>query len=82
MVEGELKPTLAGYYKRNKWKPNPRYYLWYVWMYSRWMQKSSWKTAAFVDSNMNKFARDISRGEGESLDTFASLLGVKDSGQE
>ena len=40
--------------------------------------KSSWRTAAFVDANMNKFARDISRGEGESLDTFAGLLDVEE----
>ncbi|MCB0317197.1 MAG: DUF3015 domain-containing protein [Bdellovibrionales bacterium] len=38
--------------------------------------KSSWRTAAFIDSNMNRFAKDVSRGEGESLDTFASLLDV------
>lgn len=39
--------------------------------------RSSWKTAAYIDSNMNKLARDISRGEGESLDSLAALIGVK-----
>ena len=38
--------------------------------------KSSWKTAAFIDSNMNKLARDMSRGEGEALDSLAFLLDV------
>ena len=40
--------------------------------------RSSWKTAAFIDNNMNKLARDISRGEGESLDSLASLVGVSE----
>lgn len=40
--------------------------------------RSSWKTAAFIDSNMNKLARDISRGEGESLESLASLVGVNE----
>ena len=38
--------------------------------------KSNWKTAMFIDSNMNKLARDVSVGNGESLDSLASLLGV------
>ncbi|WKZ56728.1 MAG: DUF3015 domain-containing protein [Bdellovibrionota bacterium] len=38
---------------------------------------SSWQTAAFVDENMTKLARDMSRGEGESLDAFAALLGAE-----
>lgn len=37
---------------------------------------SNWKTAMFIDSNMNKLARDMSVGNGESLDSLASLLGV------
>jgi len=44
--------------------------------------RSSWKTAAFVDDNMTKFARDISRGSGESLDAFASLLSVDAADKE
>ena len=39
---------------------------------------SSWKTAAFIDGNMNKLALDASRGQGESLESLASLIGVKD----
>ena len=41
--------------------------------------RSGWKTAAYVDGNMNKLARDMSQGRGESLDTLASLLNVSDS---
>ncbi len=37
---------------------------------------STWKTAMFVDGNMNKLARDMSVGHGESLDSLASLLGM------
>jgi hypothetical protein len=40
------------------------------------MVESSWKTAAFIDNNMNKLAKDISRGQGESLDSLANLLNV------
>jgi hypothetical protein len=39
---------------------------------------SNWKTAAFIDSNKDRLARDLSRGNGESLDSLAQLLGVKD----
>lgn len=38
--------------------------------------RSAWKTAAYLDGNMNKFARDVSRGNGESLDSLATLLNV------
>lgn len=37
---------------------------------------SQWKTAAFIDANMNRLALDMSRGEGESLSSLASLVGV------
>jgi len=37
---------------------------------------SQWKTAAYVGENMNKLALDMSRGEGESLKSLASLVGV------
>jgi hypothetical protein len=37
---------------------------------------TNWKTAAFIDSNMTKLARDMSRGEGEALDSLATLLDV------
>lgn len=40
--------------------------------------KSSWRTAAFIDANMNKLARDVSRGEGDTLDSLALLLEVSD----
>ena len=38
--------------------------------------QSSWKTAAFIDANMNRLALDSSRGEGESLSALAALVGV------
>ena len=38
--------------------------------------RSSWKTAMFIDGNMNKLARDISVGRGEALESLASLMGV------
>lgn len=40
---------------------------------------SSWKTAAFIDGNMNRLALDTSRGQGESLAALASLLKVKEA---
>lgn len=39
---------------------------------------SNWKTAMFIDGNKERLARDMSRGSGESLDTLAKLLGVKE----
>lgn len=41
--------------------------------------RTNWKTAMFIDSNMNKLARDMSSGEGETLDSLASLLGVEEA---
>lgn len=41
--------------------------------------RSNWKTVAYIDSNMTKIAKDMSRGEGESLDSLASVIGVKKS---
>ncbi len=41
--------------------------------------RSNWKTAMYIDSNMNKLARDMSRGHGESLDSLAVLLGMEES---
>jgi Protein of unknown function (DUF3015) len=40
--------------------------------------KSSWKTAMFIDGNKDKLARDMSTGSGESLESLAKLIGVKD----
>lgn len=44
--------------------------------------QSNWRTAAFIDSNMNKLARDMSRGEGEALDSLAFLLDVEATDKE
>ncbi len=41
--------------------------------------KSSWKTAMFIDNNMNRLALDISAGRGETLDSLASLVGVDEA---
>lgn len=38
--------------------------------------KSNWQTAMYIDSNMNKIAKDASQGQGESLDALAGLLGM------
>lgn len=40
--------------------------------------KSNWKVAVFIDQNMDKLARDMAIGSGETLDTLAALIGVKD----
>jgi len=40
---------------------------------------SSWKTAAFIDGNKAKLARDMSRGNGETLDALAKVMGVADA---
>jgi hypothetical protein len=40
---------------------------------------SNWKTAMYIDGNKSKLARDMSTGSGESLDSLASLMGVKDA---
>lgn len=41
--------------------------------------RSNWKTAAYIDGNMNNLARDMSRGEGESLVGLASVLQIPTS---
>lgn len=38
---------------------------------------STWKTAAFIDANMNRLALDMSRGQGESLSALSSVVGVQ-----
>lgn len=38
--------------------------------------KSNWKTAAYIEGNMNKLARDMSAGQGESLEALASLIHI------
>jgi hypothetical protein len=39
--------------------------------------KSTWKTAMFIDGNKEQLARDMSKGSGETLDTLATLIGVR-----
>jgi len=40
---------------------------------------STWKTAMFIDGNKEKLAQDMSKGSGESLQSLAQLIGVKDA---
>jgi hypothetical protein len=40
--------------------------------------KSSWKTAMFIDGNKDRLARDMSIGNGETLDSLAHLIGVRE----
>jgi len=40
---------------------------------------SNWKTAMYIDGNKSKLAMDMSKGSGESLESLAQLLGVKDA---
>lgn len=40
---------------------------------------SSWASKAFIDSNMNRLAMDVSRGEGESIESLASIMNVADA---
>jgi ketosteroid isomerase-like protein len=38
--------------------------------------------AMYMDSNIDKVARDMSRGSGENLDTLAVLLGVDEADRD
>jgi len=40
---------------------------------------SNWQTAMFIDGNKKKLARDMSQGHGETLESFAALIGVEES---
>jgi hypothetical protein len=40
--------------------------------------KSAWKTAMFIDGNKDRLARDMSIGNGETLDSLAHLIGVRE----
>jgi hypothetical protein len=40
--------------------------------------KSTWKTAMFIDGNKDRLARDMSVGDGETLDSLAHLIGVRE----
>ena len=39
---------------------------------------STWKTSMFIDGNKERLARDMSIGNGETLDSLAHLIGVQD----
>ncbi len=41
--------------------------------------RSNWKTAMFIDGNKPRLARDMSIGNGETLDALAHLIGVRDA---
>lgn len=43
---------------------------------------TTWKSAAYIDSNMNKFAKDASRGQGETITSLASLIQIPAAKQE
>lgn len=36
---------------------------------------------SFIDSNMERVARDMSTGSGESMDTLAALIGIQEADQ-
>ena len=40
--------------------------------------RSTWKTAMFIDGNKERLARDMSIGNGETLDSLAHLIGVRE----
>jgi hypothetical protein len=40
--------------------------------------RSNWKTSMFIDGNKSKLAYEMSIGEGETLDSLAQLIGVRD----
>ena len=40
--------------------------------------KSNWKTSMFIDGNKERLARDMSIGNGETLDSLAHLMGVRE----
>ncbi len=40
--------------------------------------RSTWKTAMFIDGNKERLAHDMSIGNGETLDSLAHLIGVRD----
>jgi len=40
--------------------------------------KSNWKTSMFIDGNKERLARDMSIGRGETLDSLAHLIGVRE----
>ena len=44
--------------------------------------RSSWKTAMFIDQNMNKLASNIAVGSGEELEGLAVLMNISSSDTE
>jgi hypothetical protein len=38
--------------------------------------KSNWRLAAYIEGNTSKLARDMSAGQGESLEALASLMQI------
>ena len=38
---------------------------------------STWKTAMFIDGNKTKLTRDVALGQGETLTSLASLIGIQ-----
>jgi hypothetical protein len=40
--------------------------------------RSTWKTAMFIDGNKDRLARDMSIGNGETLDSLAHLIGISE----
>jgi len=43
---------------------------------------SSWKVSMYIDGNRVALARDAAAGQGESLDTLVSVMGVKDADRD
>jgi hypothetical protein len=43
------------------------------------MVKSAWKTSMFIDGNKERLARDMSIGNGETLDSLAHLMGISEA---
>src|SRR5258705_4464584 len=41
--------------------------------------RSNWKMSMFIDGNKDQLARDMSIGNGETLDSLAHLIGVRDT---
>jgi len=42
------------------------------------MVTSTWKTSMFIDGNKERLARDMAIGGGETLDSLAHLMGIRD----
>ncbi len=44
--------------------------------------RSNWKTAMFIDGNQKKLARDMAKGQGETLTSLAALIGIRDKDRD